>query len=90
MKLAEIEQFVMDSLADYLRSVEKGVPPMSRNTKPIGDLGLESQDGVDWLCDLEDHGFVVPNNVCPFKTDSGKTLTISAIAELLQDHQVEE
>ncbi len=90
MTLTEIEQFVMASLSEYLRSVEKDVPPMTRNTKPIGDLGLESQDGVDWLCDLEDHGFVVPNNVCPFKTDNGEVLTISAIAELLQDYQVEE
>ena len=90
MTLAQIEQFVMDSLADYLRSVEKDVPPMSQNTRPIGDLGLESQDGVDWLCDLEDYGFVVPNNVCPFTTESGRVLTISAIAELLQGYQVEE
>ena len=88
MTLAEIEQFVMDSLGDYLRSSEKDVPSMTRDTKPIGDLGLESQDGVDWLCDLEGCGFVVPNNVCPFQTNDGATLTISGIAELLQDYQV--
>ena len=89
MTVAEIERLVIDSLAGFLKSIEKDVPPMSGKTRPIGDLGLESDDEVDWLCDLEDEGFVLPNDFRAFVTEDGtRARTIAEVARVLQAHQV--
>lgn len=89
MTVAEIERLVIGSLADFLRSIEKDVPPMSGKTRPKDDLGLESDDDVCWVCELEEEGFVLPSNFRAFVTEDGtRARTIADIAKVLQGHQV--
>jgi hypothetical protein len=87
MTSAQIEEFVIDSLGRFLQSMEKEVPTMNGKTRPIGDLGLESDDEVDWLCDIEDDGFVLPKDVRAWASqDATRALTITEIAKVLQTH----
>lgn len=83
--MADIERRVRDSLKDFLRSIGRTVPPMDANTRPIPDLGLETRDEVDWLCDLEELGLYVPHNFRAFVTEDGTRMrSIKEIAELLE------
>ncbi len=88
MTVTEIETLVIDSLDEFLSSLDKDVPQIRGNTNPIGDLGLDSADGIDWVCDMEARGFNVPKDVNPFVVGRGsRTRTVKEIAELLQDCQ---
>lgn len=88
MSVAEIETFVIDSLGRFLSSLDRDVPRIKGNTDPIKDLGLDSADGVDWVCDVEGRGFNVPKDVNPFVLGKGPcTRTVRQIAELLQNCQ---
>jgi hypothetical protein len=54
------------------------------DTVPIGDLGLESQDGIAWALDLEDLGFKLPTKLNPLVDDGQeKARTVDEIADLL-------
>jgi len=88
MTVAEIEELVTNSLRQYLLSVKKEIPEMNENTKPVGDLGLESIDGIAWVCNMEEAGFNVPNDVNPFVRGKGPDArNIKGIAELLQKYE---
>lgn len=69
MTLEELRQLVQESLLQFLASRDHDVAELTDDTDPIGGLGLESEDGVDWACDLELLGISVPTKVNPFVID---------------------
>lgn len=84
MTKKQIEKKVMDSFKEFLVSANKEVPAINKRTKPIGDLGLDSPDGIDWVCDLEEKGIVVPVDVNPFRDDKKhKARTVGEIIDFL-------
>ncbi len=88
MSVTEIETFVIDSLGRFLNSLDREVPQIGGNTDPIRDLGLDSADGIDWVCDMEARGFHVPRDINPFVLGKGpRTRSVRQIAELLEDCQ---
>lgn len=67
------EVAVRDAVADTLRAVlglsEGG--PIDERLKPVGDMGLTSPDGLDFVCELERRlGVAIPANVNPFVDDA--------------------
>ncbi len=88
MSVTEIERFVIDSLGEFLTSLDRDVPRIRGNTDPIKDLGLDSADGIDWVCDMEGRGFNVPKDINPFVMGKGpRTRNVKEIAELLHGYQ---
>jgi len=84
MKRNEVEKEVIDSLREFLVSAGKEDPGIDERTRPIGDLGLDSPDGIDWVCDLEERGFVIPKDINPFVDDNEpKARTVGEIIDLL-------
>lgn len=84
MTKEQIEKEIIESLKEFLVSVNKEVPVINKRVKPIGDLGLDSPDGIDWICDLEERGIVVPVDVNPFKDDKkNKARTVGEIIDYL-------
>lgn len=85
----QMKEKVVNSLREFLVSLKKEVPKINDKTKPIKDLGLDSADGIDWVCDLEEMGFNIPNDVNPFIVGKGpRVRTVGEIVELLQSLQV--
>jgi len=74
MTKEEALSLVLQLLRDFLeRSEVESIPRITSTTRPIGDLGLESKDGVEWICDLEDSlGIEVAGDENPF-LDQGRT-----------------
>jgi len=90
MTLKQVREKVIDSLSQLLSSLEKEVPEINDKTKPIGDLGLDSADGIVWVCDLEEMGFNIPKDVNPLVVDKGpRVRTVGKIIELLYSLQVD-
>jgi len=59
--LAALREFLGDNCPDQV----------SEATDPFKDLGLDSEDGVDFACVLsEKFGCLVPNDVNPFVDDA--------------------
>ncbi len=89
MTLDKIKEIVVESIRQFLVSLGREVQEVNENMKPIGDLGLDSQDGIDLVCDLEEVGFRIPNDVNPFVVEKGPcTRTVAEIAKLLQSYYV--
>ncbi len=86
--MINMEKIVRDSLEDFLRSIGRTIPPMDPDTRPIPDLGLDTREEVDWLCDVEELGVHVPHAFRAFVTEDGKRMrSIKEIAELLERSQ---
>jgi len=84
MTKEQIEKEVMNSLEEFLVSANKKVPVINKRTRPIGDLGLDSPDGIDWVCDLEERGIIIPVDVNPFTDDKKhKPRTVGEIIDFL-------
>ncbi len=89
MDIEQVEQMVIQSLSELLDSLEKEVPEINSDSIPISDLGLTSDDGVDWVCDLDEFGFHVPDNANPFTVDkSPKLRNIREISEFLLSYYI--
>ena len=57
-------------------------------TRPIRDLGLESQDGIAWAIDLEDLGFRIPADLNPFVDDERhKARRVDEIADFIMKYE---
>lgn len=74
---------------DELR-VNEGPPdqkPIIGRTKPIEDLGLTSEDGVELACILEDElGISIDDRINPLVHDSGRRgRTFDEVAKILAD-----
>jgi len=68
----EIRDRVAESLREFLISLGQDAVEIQDRTRPIGDLGLDSADGVDWVLDLEGIGFNIPTDFNPFVDDRRK------------------
>jgi predicted aconitase len=69
MTQAELRQIAQDSLVQFLASRHHDAVELTDDTDPISGLGLKSEDGVDWACDLEALGIEVPTKINPFVVD---------------------
>jgi acyl carrier protein len=65
----EIRVRVAESLREFLASLGQKEVEIQDRTRPIGDLGLDSPDGLDWVLDLEEIGFSIPADFNPFVDD---------------------
>ncbi|MFN3166414.1 MAG: hypothetical protein ACE37H_05045 [Phycisphaeraceae bacterium] len=85
MNYPEIETAVNKAMRRMLERVHcgDGPPPhFHAKTKPIGDLGLDSMAGVGFLCELEDFGIVLADDLNPFVDDARRRAR--SIAEMIE------
>ena len=68
----EIRGRVAESLREFLVSLGQDDVEVQDRARPIGDLGLDSADGIDWVLDLEEIGFNIPTDFNPFVDDRRK------------------
>lgn len=65
-----IRHCIMESLRELLPD-EKSETPMDDHTDPIGKLGLDSADGLDFACSLSQRlGYHIPDKLNPFVDDA--------------------
>lgn len=65
----EIRGRVAESLREFLVSLGQKEVEIQDRTVPIGDLGLDSRDGLDWVLNLEEIGFNTPTDFNPLVDD---------------------
>ena len=85
MNYPDIEIAVHNAMRRMLERVHCGngpLPYFHAKTKPIGDLGLDSMAGVGFLCDLEDFGIVLADDLNPFVDDVRRRAR--SIAEMIE------
>ncbi len=69
MESQKLRMIVIDTLRDL---IEEGAPIISDNTNPISELGLTSDDGLDFACIISEKlGFHIDEKVNPFICDDG-------------------
>jgi acyl carrier protein len=65
----QVHELLLSTLKDFLK--DKGPIQITEYTDPIKDLGLDSEDGVDFACVIsEKFGCHVPNDLNPFVDDA--------------------
>jgi len=65
----EVRDVFFKTLREFLG--DKAPDQITEDTDPFKDLGLDSEDGVDFACVLsEKFGCLVPNNVNPLVDDA--------------------
>jgi acyl carrier protein len=65
----EVRDVLLTTLREFLG--DKAPDQITEATDPFKDLGLDSEDGVDFACVLsEKFGCTVPNNVSPLVDDA--------------------
>jgi hypothetical protein len=69
MTREQLRQVVHESLRKFFLSRHRETVDITSETDPINEVGLASEDGVDWACDLEELGINVPAKVNPFVID---------------------
>lgn len=79
---AEILACVIDVLQGYV--TDQGTP-INEGTDPIRGLGLVSDDGLDFACEVSSRlGFHFPDDLNPFVDDSGqRARRVGEIADLI-------
>jgi hypothetical protein len=72
MNHTELEAAIHEALRRMLERAQGEDPPpdLDGKTKPIGDLGFDSMAGVGFLCELEDFGIKVADDLNPFVDDA--------------------
>ncbi len=80
----EIRVCVIDSLKEFIPDDKRNLNLVGE-TNPIRDLGLTSDDGVDYACSLSDKlNYYIPDNINPFVDDAGnRPRTIAGMVDLL-------
>ena len=63
----EMAEIVVSSLEEFLDSEDREVTPIMDATDPIDQLGLDTADGVAWICDVEGKGLTIPDDFNPFR-----------------------
>ena len=82
---------VFATVVSGLEQIAEDAHSITGKSRPIGDLGLDSEDGIDWICDMDSQGFDVPNDVNPFVDKKGRRpRTVDEITDLLMRYVVEE
>jgi len=82
----QARKIVIDCIKESLEQAGYDVlEPITDDTQPIGDLGLDSPMGVNFACAVTARGIVVPDNENPFVDDTHKkrARTIREIVEYL-------
>jgi acyl carrier protein len=89
MNRDEIRDSVIASIRYLQTDPEHRDVTITDSTKPITNLGFESDDGVDFACELSSKiGFKIPDDVNPFIDDSGeRALSIGEIVNLVFELQ---
>lgn len=65
----EVRDLYMKALREFLGDKESA--DLSEETDPFEDLGLDSEDGVDFACELSERfGCKIPDNLNPWVDDS--------------------
>lgn len=65
----EVRDVLLATLREFLG--DKAPDQLTEATDPFKDLGLDSEDGVDFACVLsEKFGCMVPNNINPLVDDA--------------------
>jgi len=81
MTKQEATEAVIESLRRLIGQPDQEI---DGDTDPIGDLGLESQDGIAWALDLEDLGFKLPVKLNPLVDDDRhKARSVAEIVDLV-------
>jgi len=84
MGRAEIHSLIVSSLHHFIGAEETEI---DGDTRPIGDLGLDSPDGIDYACDLEQLGFSLPRRLNPFWDDGeDRPRTVDEIVDLVLEY----
>lgn len=90
MKHAEFEAAVREALRRMLERVRDGddpPPSFDSETKPIGGLGLDSMAGVGFLCELEDFGIKLADDLNPFVDDKKRRArSVGEMIEFIKAH----
>jgi len=87
----EVRDILLTTLREFLG--DKAPAQLTEATDPFKDLGLDSEDGVDFACVLsEKFTCAVPNNVNPFVDDANQRArnvgeTIDLMCALLEKEQ---
>lgn len=65
----EVRDLYMKALREFLG--DKAPDNLSETTDPFKDLGLDSEDGVDFACELSQRfGIKIPDDVNPWVDDA--------------------
>lgn len=65
----EVRDLYMKALREFLG--DKAPDELSEATDPFKDLGLDSEDGVDFACELSEKlGYKVPDDLNPWVDDA--------------------
>jgi hypothetical protein len=64
----DLKARVIESLREFTTSLN-GECPEIEDDMTMDDLGLSSQDGIAWACELETLGIVIPDKLNPFWDD---------------------
>ena len=84
MTKEEVKRSIVDSLRRFPEAKDIEV---RGDTRPIPDLGLESEDGVAWASELEAMGFNLALDVNPLVDDSRRCArTVDEIVSLILEH----
>jgi hypothetical protein len=84
MTKEEVKKAIIDSLRRFPEA--KGVE-VCGDTRPIPDLGLESEDGIAWASELEEMGFNLALDVNPLVDDERQCArTVDEIVNLVLEH----
>lgn len=89
MNRDEIRNAVIASIRYLQTKSEDREIVITDSTKPITDLGFESDDGVDFACELSSRiGFQIPNDLNPFVNETGtRGLAVREIVSLVLELQ---
>lgn len=65
----EVRDLYLKALREFLG--DKAPADLSEDTDPFKDLGLDSEDGVDFACELSERfGCKIPDNLNPWVDDT--------------------
>ncbi len=85
MTKEEIKEALIDSLRRRCPEVKDS--EVCGDTRPIPDLGMESEDGIAWSTELEEMGINLPLNINPFVDDDRRCArTVDEILNLVLHH----
>lgn len=97
--MAALHARIFECVVDVIRHLvqDRDAEPINDQTDPIRGLGLESEDGLDFACEISERlGFHFPDDQNPFVDDDGRRprrvgeivdLIASTMAEAKETHR---
>ena len=89
MTHSELETAVHKALRRMLERAHGENPPpgFDGTSRPIGDLGLDSMAGVGFLCELEDFGIKLADDLNPFVDDAKRRArSVNEMIKFIEAH----